>query len=81
MTTFDIKDNSYQAMDSSINEQYFDDFSSAFSVSEGKGSLTTSGAVFAIISTVVGAGMVAVPFAFYQIGLYAGIGISIAQSI
>ena len=32
------------------------------------GTLTTSGAILGIISTILGGGLVAIPFAFYSIG-------------
>lgn len=41
------------------------------------GTLTTSGAVLAMISTILGGGMVGIPFSFYSCGLYAGISIAI----
>lgn len=39
------------------------------------GTLTTSGAVLGIISTILGGGLVAIPFAFYSIGFSLGLGV------
>lgn len=39
------------------------------------GTLTTSGAILGIISTILGGGLVAIPFAFYSIGFTLGMGV------
>jgi amino acid permease len=41
-----------------------------------EGTLTTSGAVLGIISTILGGGMIAIPFAIYNAGFALGIAIS-----
>jgi len=41
-----------------------------------EGTLTVSGAVLGIISTILGGGMIAVPFAIYNAGFALGIAIS-----
>ena len=41
------------------------------------GTLTASGAVFGIISSILGGGIVGLPYSFYSCGLYLGIVISI----
>ena len=47
---------------------------------EESGTLTTSGAIFGIISTILGGGIVGLPFSFYSCGLYFGISIAIIAS-
>ena len=47
---------------------------------EAEGTLTASGAVFGIISTILGGGIVGLPFSFYSCGLYLGLVIAIIAS-
>ena len=48
---------------------------------EVPGTLTTFGGILAIVSTILGGGLVAVPFAFYCAGLQIGILVSIFGSL
>jgi len=43
---------------------------------DSEGTLTTSGAVLGIISTILGGGMIAIPFAIYNAGFALGLAIS-----
>jgi amino acid permease len=48
---------------------------------ETPGTLTTSGAVLGIISTILGGGMVGIPWAIYSQGFVLGIGVSAFAAI
>jgi amino acid permease len=43
--------------------------------------LTTSGAILGIISTILGGGLVAIPFAFYSIGFSLGMAVIIFAAL
>ena len=45
------------------------------------GTLTTSGAVFGILSTILGGGIVGIPFSFYSLGLIIGIFVAVFASV
>ena len=47
---------------------------------EIKGTLTSSGVIFGIISTILGGGIVGLPFSFYSCGIYLAIFVAIIAS-